>query len=1013
MHVQRWPRFSILPFVVPDRRTRRPRARAFAALLFVVSVLPVAGQSFFATGRPPRFNLISRADGLPNNAVSSIFQDERGLIWMGTQAGIVRYDGVTFVDYHNEPFAPTSLPHDLVQTTYYDAQTDTVWIGTYAGLARWRPETDDFETLRHDPDDPASLSDNVVIAISRGPDGAIWAGTQNGLNRLREDDTFELIPTRSAVIRDLFLDSGGTLWVGSLAGLDRWDPETESLVAMPGLDETPYVMSIAEREPGVLLLGTWAAAEYGGGVIAYRPDEGPLWRREFSTNSIYTVLAGSDGTIWAGSWGGGLFAIAADGVAYEFTPETEDALADPVIYALFEDAAGRVWVGTNGGGVHILSPRQRDYRAYYHDADDPESLPAGRVTSILRDSRGTLWVGTYGGGLGRLDADDGGWTRFTTGTEASSLANNIVNVVYEDSRGDVWVGTNGGLQRFVSATETFEPWSDAYPAAPLGDSIVYEITEDREGRYWIGTYRNGVTRFDPQTGTAVYLRGDEGAVADDLIYDIAVGEDGTIWIATNGGLTRVDPRSDATTIYRYDALDRTGISGNTVRAVRVARDGLVWLGTLGGGISILDQATGAFSHITEEHGLPTNRVASLLEDDSGAIWAGTQEGLVAIAPGSRAITVYNERDGLYGSEFNAGALRDSDGALLFGGAHGITRIDAAVGAINPTPPFLHITDVALYRESIDPGRLTFNDASLEFGPDAGLIGFSFAALDYEPSARRAYRYRLHGFDETWIDAGSRSYATYTNLPAGTYRLEVHAANADGVWTQEPAQLEFTIGRVWYLQWWAIAAYVVLGFLLTLTIVRAREAIILGEKNRQLADTVEQLEVANVELERLSTHDSLTGCHNRRFFDRAFREEWDRARRAGTPLHLLMIDVDHFKPYNDTYGHVAGDRALRRVADRIVGSLARRIDIVARYGGEEFIVLLFGAAEAGALEVAERIRAAVAADQGDPDAPGVTVSVGVAGTVPADADAEALIRASDAALYDAKHAGRNRVAVARS
>lgn len=174
--------------------------------------------------------------------------------------------------------------------------------------------------------------------------------------------------------------------------------------------------------------------------------------------------------------------------------------------------------------------------------------------------------------------------------------------------------------------------------------------------------------------------------------------------------------------------------------------------------------------------------------------------------------------------------------------------------------------------------------------------------------------------------------------------------------------------------------------------------------------------AQAELERLATRDGLTSVANRRSFDETLNMEWRRASRESRALSLLMIDVDFFKPYNDTYGHQGGDECLRQVAAAMSGVVKRAGDCVARYGGEEFSILMPATEPEGALIVAERIRAAVEAlhlpHSGSTVADHVTVSVGVASLhVGNDGMAAGLVAAADAALYRAKDGGRNRVVLA--
>lgn len=181
--------------------------------------------------------------------------------------------------------------------------------------------------------------------------------------------------------------------------------------------------------------------------------------------------------------------------------------------------------------------------------------------------------------------------------------------------------------------------------------------------------------------------------------------------------------------------------------------------------------------------------------------------------------------------------------------------------------------------------------------------------------------------------------------------------------------------------------------------------------QRVAERTSELKVANRQLEALSSTDGLTGVFNRRYFDERLWEESTRCSRGG-PLSLLMIDVDLFKPLNDSLGHQAGDACLKALASAISETVNRKADVVARYGGEEFVVILPDTDPAGTRTMAERIRKKICDNLGftwNGQAVPVSVSVGAA-TAPAgqSAEPEELIGAADAALYDAKQGGRNTV-----
>jgi diguanylate cyclase (GGDEF)-like protein len=191
------------------------------------------------------------------------------------------------------------------------------------------------------------------------------------------------------------------------------------------------------------------------------------------------------------------------------------------------------------------------------------------------------------------------------------------------------------------------------------------------------------------------------------------------------------------------------------------------------------------------------------------------------------------------------------------------------------------------------------------------------------------------------------------------------------------------------------------------------SIMILERRRMAAELVDR----NAQLLLLASLDGLTGIPNRRSLDERFAQEWSRAIRVGTPLALVMIDIDHFKQFNDIYGHHAGDRCLQAVATALQAKVQRGQDHLARFGGEEFALLLPHTDLQGALHIAEQLRLAVL-ELAIPHRAGaegqVTISLGCAALGPVNGDSESrLLETADAALYQAKSMGRNQVYGAES
>jgi diguanylate cyclase (GGDEF)-like protein len=311
--------------------------------------------------------------------------------------------------------------------------------------------------------------------------------------------------------------------------------------------------------------------------------------------------------------------------------------------------------------------------------------------------------------------------------------------------------------------------------------------------------------------------------------------------------------------------------------------------------------------------------------------------------------------------------------------------------------------------------------ALELPPGQSVVSIEFAALHFTNPGQNRYAYRLDGFDKSWVqaDAHHRS-ATYTNLAPGNYVFEVKASDDRGQWGEQPARLALTIMPAYWQTWWfrllavlLVAALLLGGFFArvnALKRVQRKLALLVAERTSAL-------EESNAKLAALSNTDGLTGVTNRRGFDAALADAWALAARTGTPLALAMLDVDHFKRYNDTYGHQDGDLCLLAVARALAAQFRRTGDVVARYGGEEFALLLPVSNAENALRLAEEACAGIAALQlphaGSPYGI-VTVSIGVAAMVPQPGDAaQLLLREADAALYRSKQAGRNRASMAHN
>ena len=984
----------------------RPFTRPAAVVALLAVFLTFSGTASALDPRKSLTQYIQQSwtsdQNLPQNSVQAILQTRDGFIWFGTQEGLVRFDGMRMQIYDRRNAEGMSSKYIL---KLIEDSRGVVWMGTGGGgLIKYQDGIFQSFTTQD------GLSSNYVTAICEGRGGELWVGTNGGGLNVFKNGKFtrfaegEKLPSNA--IRALLEGRDGALWVGTEGGLLRIRDGTFSVIDHKNGLPNNTVMSLLEDRNGALWIGT-----YGGGLCRIQDGVFTTYstKKGLSHDFVTSLLEDRDGALWIGTYGGGLDRFM-NGV---FTAvSTKEGFPNDFVIALLEDREGSLWAGTYGSGVTQL--RDPKFNTY----STREGLSANDIRSIFEDRDGTVWVGTYGGGLNRIK--DRTITVFTTG---DGLPNMNIRSVRGDREGNIWVGTfGGGLSLWRDGKfRTFTT------ANGLPNNFVMALEEDLNGDLWIGT--NGGLVRRPRGGSTSFFR-IEGLLSQ-VIRGICAGRDGSVWIGSYSGLTRFKDGK----VTNYNTAD--GLPGNLVLSLYEDRDGVLWIGTYGNGLSRLEN--GKFHNFSYKEGLFDDVVYRILEDDFGTLWMSCNRGIYSVrkseldecARGTRTslvCSVYDKSDGMKSSECNGGSQpagwKAGDGKLWFPSLGGIVVIDPSDLKFNNSQPPVLIGQVVV------DGRQVDADTAALIASGKKKFEFHYTALTFLVPEKVRFRFKLEGFDEDWVEAGTRRTAYYTNIPPRRYRFLVTACNSDGVWNKKGAVFEFYLRprfyqTLWFLGFLGISSFVGVwgGVRLRLSRHRARErhlTQVVNEKTRDLNDVMKilertngDLERANLELERLSLTDRLTDLPNRRRFEKTLEDEWSRCRRQGQPLSFLLADIDNFKAFNDTFGHQKGDECLQKVAVVLKGSVYRPADLPARYGGEEFVVILPNTDSKGACLVAERIRSELEMlgipNPGSHSGPILTISVGVTTMIPDKSSLpEFLVGTADKALFQAKQEGRNRV-----
>lgn len=922
----------------------------------------------------PLMQRYTAKDYSANPQHNTIATDKAGRLYVGNSEGILQFDGTSW--------ELIELPGRQIVRDMTRANDNIIYVASY----------DTFGELVTDKAGKISYQELLTLSGLKGKDrhvGIVWEvfHTDQGIYFRAEEALYFISYDRkikqkwpiSTSVRSIFPQQN-TLYA-RVDGVGFCKFTAGKFVLEPG-GEAFASMAL----PGMIDKGSWRLLVSDEGF--YRADQFGMKRlpnnagAELKNSGAYEVLVLGDGSFVVGTRLGELFRFGKDFAVLERLK-----LGSFSIAAMNVDNEGGLWVATEGDLVRLAMPSPWSYL----DANQG-------VLGVAYDfewHENALWTASSSG-IARIVPQVNGssvyehktWARF----EAYALHSNDSGLLIGHREGLMVLEKNSATPRNLlvdqnNAVLQFEP-------SRFDKNLIYALSNEE---VLVVSNRSGKWEIAKK-----YPLGDAGVSS---VIELAAGE---IWISDNYGgpqRWRIDtetfevrekkifsakdglPLGQELSQYLYRLDNKLHI---VIGDSGYFFDGTRFTPEISPPFSLVSRPHEFFASETDlgDYGYTTREMWSRAKND--AQWQRLQMGL--------------------GSAAGYGTVRlNRDGVVRISTWGGILQYNENEKSTLPDPlalNFDYVTAIAPDGKS-NINLPTVSKYSNVEVPAGYNLKLRFSLVSLESGVE--FRYRMRQISDDWSSWSDRDLFIRIQ-PPGDYVLELQARTRAGR-EAESISYRYTVLPHWYEILWV--RLLILLFLIVMLgsfiywIIRRRVAKYREDNlnlEKRISERTTELESLNQKLSELATEDSLTGVLNRRALEQGLQREWYRCLDQRRPLSALMIDVDHFKQYNDKHGHLEGDVLLREIAQNLKNHHDAKRELLARFGGEEFALLLPGVSIEDAMQRADTIRLAVTDHNRS-----VTVSIGVAGFVPSiQMEQISLLRRADAALYRAKRGGRNRV-----
>ena len=772
------------------------------------------------------YEFIPLSDDINQTTISCIVKDDDGMLWLGSSGdGVFKYNSLDFKVYKKEAINNKSTLNSSFVHSLLKDRNNNIWAGTQEGLNFYSRDLDKFNSITFN-----EANQNIkfaVHAIEEFNDSTLLVGThQNGLLKLNKNDySFKRVNYKSnnsissLLINSIVKTEDEKFIVGTNQGLMTFDPYNSTL-QLTKFDLNDKYETVESSIESILIDNNktlWLGTSSKGLIKITNTDDSYKIQNLMITNKrVLSLSLKQDGNILCGTENDGLFEISNEKNEienYKFDKNIQDGIKSNSIWSTYTDEKNRIWLGYYNNGIDVYNENYNKFKSLRSISGYSNSLSSSSVTGIIKDDKDRLWISTTEGGI---DVYDRKTSRFTNLiNNKNNIANGLDKLettsIFKDSNGNILIGTwESGFYILKKNSKRFKNINNSN--SKLKSDKVMSFAEDSNGTIWIGTFFGGLYSYNTYNNKVSHYDSSafvEYNINTSNIRKVIVDNKDNIWIGTRAGLYRINKNEeDSFSITSFNESFKTILGENISSTIvySLFEDELknIWIGSLDYGLFKYNYDTDEINWFNNDNGFIHESISSIAQDQNGHLWISGNKGLTKYDPYKNLFYNFNKDDGLSSNRFNYNSVFTDNELLYFGGLNGLNYFNPDKIQYNEELPLVYLKDLKLSNELVAIGDLKSplqkslsTTDKLTLSHNQSFFSIEYVGVNYTRSKNNQYAYLLEGFDEKWNYVGSKTNATFTNVPAGNYIFQVKASNNDGLWNEIPTKLNIKILPAWW------------------------------------------------------------------------------------------------------------------------------------------------------------------------------------------------------------------------